>query len=382
MFEQHYDIAHQMFRYLRNELSSEEELIFLHELKKHPEYMKVLESFRNGKQVQSELDFLHNLDVDSAWEKVNPNPVSHTRAKGAKWWAIAASIIFLGLCSFWIWRYQQPDMGLRQLAAAQHILPATDKAELILSDGRAVALHKNASALLEADGTAIFQKEGMLSYQSTQQDHHTRLIYNTLRVPRSGTFRLVLPDGTAVWINANSELRYPVHFAKNERKIYLKGEAYFEVSRDVDRPFKVEVEGTEVEVLGTHFNVRAYGDRVSTTLLEGAVKVQYAQQSVLLEPGQQARSFEDNIEVQQADLTKAVAWKDDIFYFNEDRLVDIMEEISRWYDVEIAYDGKVSDQRYTGSIRRDARLSEVLELIGFTSAVEFKVSGRRVTMKF
>lgn len=381
MSEVPYDIAQQMFRYLRNELSEKEEQDFLVAIRDNPRYMHVLESYRNGRQVQAELDFIQNLDIDEAWEKVNPNPQIPV-SRRPTWWAIAASLVFLLLSGFWVWRYQQPDVH-QSIIASQDILPATDKAQLILSDGRSIALQQDIQEqLTEADGTSIIREGGLLTYHSDLPSKDEPLIYNTLRVPKAGTFRLVLPDGSTVWLNANSELRFPVHFSNQERRIFLKGEAYFEVAKEAHRPFKVQVEGTEVEVLGTHFNVRAYGPQVATTLLEGSVKVEHAQQSVLLVPGQQANSLAHNIQVLPADITKAVAWKDHIFYFKQDRITDIMEEISRWYDVEVVYDGALHDQRYTGSIHRNAKLSEVLDLISFTSAVEFKISGRRVIMKF
>ncbi|HEX3933839.1 MAG TPA: FecR domain-containing protein, partial [Puia sp.] len=208
-------------------------------------------------------------------------------------------------------------------------------------------------------------------------------LYNTITTPRGGQYQITLPDQTKVWLNAESSLRFPTAFAGKDRAVQLTGEAYFEVAADKSKPFLVKAGSTETRVLGTHFNIMAYSDEgpVKTTLLEGAVSMGQEMQSALLQPGEQGQ-FDSNkgiIATRAVNTRAVVAWKDGYYYFDRASMQSVMRQISRWYDVEIVYEGAVPKDEIVGKMPRTAEVSEVLhimELIG----IRFKIEGKKITV--
>ncbi|EOR94312.1 putative anti-sigma factor [Arcticibacter svalbardensis MN12-7] len=238
------------------------------------------------------------------------------------------------------------------------ILPAEYKASLTLGNGKTMEL---------SDQTSLPQMGSGGMY--------------TLTVPKGGTFKLLLHDGTRVWLNASSKLRYPNTFTGSERKVYLEGEAFFEVTKDRSRPFLVMVEGKTIEVLGTSFNVHAYHGKVQATLVEGSIKIINKGRYSFLKPGQEAIITDQHTEVSAVDVKPTIAWKNGEFYFNEDPLPEIMNEISRWYDVQVVYTGNISQGKYTGAISRQATLAEVLEMLEDVTGRSFKIENRMITVQ-
>jgi transmembrane sensor len=222
--------------------------------------------------------------------------------------------------------------------------------------------------------------------QNTKDDMPTKTVYNTIETPKGGQYRIDLPDGTMVWLNAGSSLRYPNRFAGQERKVALTGEAYFEVAKNKQMPFRVVSGKQVVEVLGTHFNINAYTDEASvkTTLLEGSVNVllQETHQSELLNPGQQAvvKYNGSSIVVQPVKVEEAVAWKNGYFMFVDADLESIMRQLARWYDVEVAYEGNLGSLKFGGMVSRSKSIAQTLRILELTGNVRFKVAGRRVTV--
>jgi ferric-dicitrate binding protein FerR (iron transport regulator) len=195
---------------------------------------------------------------------------------------------------------------------------------------------------------------------------------------------MVLPDGSKVWLNAESSLRFPTAFTGNQREVTLTGEAYFEVAKNKEKPFRVEVDGMSINVLGTHFNVNAYLDEnnIRTSLLEGSVKIIKGNLSELLKPGYQAvlNKKQDKIRITDADMDGVMAWKNGLFQFDGADINTIMHEIGRWYNVEIVYSGKVPARTFEGKISRNAELSEVLRILEL-SKVKFSVVGRKIIVQ-
>jgi transmembrane sensor len=381
-----YYTAQLITKYLRGTLNGEENIALQEWLDEKPENRELLESFRESGQVQEELDFFGSLDIETAWERFNKGSgQSRSNWKILRYIAYAAAVILISTFS-WMWLRQSGRLPEKAVQSAAHrydndVLPGNSKAKLVLSDGRTVELEGHPDKLAEKDGTRIVGKDGEIKYNNSRPRAQA-LIYNTLMVPKAGTYRLVLPDGTKIWVNALSELRFPVHFGLKQRKVYLSGEAYFEVAHDAARPFVVEVNGTTVEVLGTHFNVNSYTKTTTTTLLEGSVKVANKTGHQLLVPGQQAEVGE-SIHIQQANINKAIAWKSGDFYFKSDSMTEIMEELSRWYDVDVHFEGGVPDKKgYSGNISRDVNLSEVLEMLSYVSGARFDVKGRTISVRF
>lgn len=266
------------------------------------------------------------------------------------------------------------------------ILPGGEKAVLTLADGSTIILDSAANGLLSNQGAMKVEKlkNGELSYtvngkMITEKDE---AFYNTISTPRGGQYHVTLSDGTEVWLNAASSIRFPVAFIGNERKVTVTGETYFEVAKDAAKPFKVKTEKEQVEVLGTHFNINAYADEpmVKTTLLEGKVKVMSdGMQAAFLLPGQQSGiSANGNITIaNDADLEEAVAWKNGRFQFNSADLKTILRQVSRWYDVDIEYRSKV-DLHFTGQLTRDSDVSKVFEKLALAGEVHFKTEGRKI----
>ncbi len=208
--------------------------------------------------------------------------------------------------------------------------------------------------------------------------------FNTLYNPRGSQMAsVILSDGTKVWLNAESSLKYPVRFTGPERRVEISGEAYFEVARLQGKPFLVSNGKTLVRVLGTHFNVNTYGDngKVIVTLLEGAVKVTNDVSSEMLKPGQQAQVGTDIQLIHKSDTTKALAWKNEVFNFTQTGIAEIMKEMERWYDVKVEYDGAVPDISLSGIIDRNINASKVLEMLEISSGLDFRIEGRKIIVK-
>lgn len=305
---------------------------------------------------------------EEVWNRLSPGRRS-VKLVTVKRVAIAASIILcfsLGLY-FMIGRNTLPLTAKTEL---KDILPGGNKAMLTLADGTVVNLDDAKNGQIASQNGIVIRKakNGQLEYIIKEIPNASVTGSNTISTPRGGQYQVSLPDGTKVWLNAATTLKYPYAFAKNERVVELNGEAYFEVSKDQTRPFRVKTDGQTVEVLGTHFNINAYKDEaaVKTTLLEGAVKVSNASGGVNLHPGEQSKLNINTAKLivdQEIDIDKEMAWKNNIFSFDNDDLQSIMRQISRWYDVDVVYQGKISTEKYVGEIPRNSNLAEVFKIL-------------------
>ncbi|SMD12465.1 FecR family protein [Pedobacter nyackensis] len=273
----------------------------------------------------------------------------------------------------------------------QDIAPGGNKAVLTLADGRTINLSDAVNGnLAEQAGIAITKNEdGKLTYTAGKVNVNHPVSYNTIATPVGGQYQVNLPDGTKVWLNAASSLKFPTSFAKlKERKVELTGEAYFEVTHSRDLPFVVKSGKQELSVLGTHFNINSYPDEgaIRTTLLQGSVIVrnlekvknkQLGKDSVLLKPEQQA-SLKDVFSVKVVDVEGVTAWKDGNFLFNDTDLKDIMKQVSRWYNVSVDYDEIPKNRFFTGFISRNVNLSRVLEMLEVTGNIQFKIEDKTI----
>ncbi|MEO6733937.1 MAG: FecR domain-containing protein [Ferruginibacter sp.] len=268
------------------------------------------------------------------------------------------------------------------------IAPGGNKAVLTLADGSAIVLDSAANGTISSQGKIKVQKldNGLLAYSidGRQVAENDEAFFNTIYTPRGGQYQVTLADGTRVWLNAASSIRFPVMFTGTERRVEITGEAYFEVAKNRSMPFIVNASSSEIEVLGTHFNVNAYDDEslTKTTLLEGSVKVKKDSYSKLLVPGQQVQmNKRGELKVLNgADLEEVVAWKDGLFIMKRADIGSVMRQIARWYDVEIVYQGAIPAGRISGDMPRNMNLSKmlkVMELIG----VHFIIEGNKVIVK-
>lgn len=308
-------------------------------------------------------------------KKAVPARVLPMRWKWLPWVAAAFIIVAAGT-----YLLRQPEKQERTTAVLP-LPPAGNKALLTLGNGTVVDLNATTDgAIVEQGGTTVNKQQALLIYDAGSGGAQPAI--NKLSVPRGGKYRLILPDGTKVWLNAASELQFPTAFPGAERLVELDGEGYFEVAADADQPFIVKTAGHRVEVLGTHFNVKAYRDEstINTALLEGSVKIVTASgSSSLLKPGDLAKvATDNNISItRNADLGQAVAWKEGFFAFRDADIAVILREISRWYDVDINYEGAVTRRRFTGKVSRSYSLAETLSILE-ASDLHFRQEGKKI----
>lgn len=282
------------------------------------------------------------------------------------------------------------DQVATDASITSQVQPAGPRATLILGDGRRVALDSGASLALTANGVAVRSLAGTQLQYTDELVTGDQSAIHTLQTPRSGVFQVTLSDGTVVWLNADSRLTYPIRFAES-RQVVLQGEAYFEVAKDHHRPFQVTVLGTNgekpttVDVLGTHFNVKAYpgaGD-IRTTLLEGAVRVRHGGSNKVLKPGQQATvrntRSDDEIQVKQVAAQEAVDWRDGFFRADDIPASELIAEIGRWYDVQFLWDTPVLETRMMLIIGRSEGIDQTLRLLEQSGiGLRFERDGRHI----
>jgi transmembrane sensor len=302
--------------------------------------------------------------------------------------AAAAVLVVLASIAIYFTIRSTNELTAKVANPVEEILPGTDKAILTLADGRKVMLDKNTSTLLLDSLAGIRIKKtakGELVYEALDVKGIAASLnaFNTIETPRGSQYKVILPDGSNVWLNASSSLKYPVIFSGNKRNVELAGEAYFEVAKNKEMPFVVHTQTQDVQVLGTHFNINAYPDETETktTLLEGKVLVSKGTESKMMRPGDQvvnanqSRALELSI---LTDATESIAWKNGLFLFNHNDLHTIMHQISRWYDVEVGYEGDFRKQYYSGTISKFGKVTDVLKTMELTGSVKFKIVGRRI----
>ena len=373
---------------------------------KRTEAEELLDKYANGNCTEEELSILHtwyleqSLDaleisaeeVEMAKQKVwNSLPIHETSvsrtvklfpSKLIKRIAVAAvAVLSLSLGYYFIqknqWNLDKP------IAKHEQILPGGNKAVLTLADGTTVDLNHVQNGLLsQSNGTNIVKAaDGKIVYNNNASETKS-VAWNTLSIPAGGYYNIILSDGTVVWLNAKSSLKYPTEFTGKERIVELNGEGYFEVAHRNNQPFKVITEHQTVEVLGTHFNINAYPDEQSTTttLLEGSVKVSASGIQKILSPNQQARLKDGSISVTPCNAENTIDWVNNDFIFDNEDLSSIMRKISRWYNVEVSYPSHLANLEFTGSISRSKNITQVLKIMELTGMVNFKVEGRRITV--
>ncbi len=300
--------------------------------------------------------------------------------------AVAAALILAIGIYWWSGIRETNKMAMKnnmQLTPVADLPPGGNKAILTLGDGSNIILDSAGNGNLASQGNTNITKSGtgQLIYKSNNKAAEA-VVYNTVTTPKGGQYHIVLPDGSKVWLNAASSLRFPTSFVGKDRRVEITGEVYFEVAHNAKMPFIVKANETEIAVLGTHFNVMAYADEkvMKTTLLEGSVKVSKAGKSAMLAPGQQARlsTSSENIRVlDNIDTDKEMAWKTGYFQFEDDNLESIMRQVSRWYDVDITYEGNASREHFTGRLPRNANVSKVLKILSL-SGVKFRIEGKSI----
>jgi ferric-dicitrate binding protein FerR (iron transport regulator) len=353
--------------------------------------------------------------------EVNDALKATSKRSWMRWTPLAAAVVVIVFASIWLLKPKPATTtnGTEQQVPMAATIPAGgNKATLTLADGTVIDLDKAGNGTIATEGkTKVNKKEdGQLEYKSTTGTRQSAITYNLLNTPRGGQYQLILPDGSKVWLNAASSIKYPTAFSGNERRVEVTGETYFEIARNIDKPFKVFVfpppggsrgasgRGGEIEVVGTHFNINAYGDEqpIVTTLLEGKIKISpievvskpSASEDInnpkpktinykLLNPGEEAQiSDKADIKVRKnVDTESAVAWMKGFFDFHNANIKTVMSQVSRWYNVDVQYKGSVPGQTFEGNIDRNIPLNELLTLLQQMGATKFTIEGRTVKVQ-
>ncbi|QEH42456.1 FecR domain-containing protein [Chitinophaga sp. XS-30] len=281
-------------------------------------------------------------------------------------WAAAIAAVLVSLGGYFL--LSTPAGNSTDLASADsvNIMPARGVTMLTLADGTQVPLDSFHNGMVaQQNGTSVVLSNGQLRYEEGAEGQQANS-FNTITTPKGQQFQIALPDGSAVWLNAGSSIRFPTVFSGNERRVAVTGEAYFEIRQDAQHPFIATLRnGDEVVVLGTKFNINAYDNEshVYTTLLEGSVRVQAGNDRKVLQPGQQARSGSGDLKVLNVDAEKALAWKDGAFDFEDVPLAEAMRQIERWYDIDVVIeDGVPVDAPFYGQVSRKMSLNNLIRL--------------------
>ncbi|MDH7460637.1 FecR domain-containing protein [Chitinophagaceae bacterium 26-R-25] len=377
--------------------ASQSEKLELAELSVQPEHEQRLtellgegwDTFISREDVFSEGESTNILNkaIESHRESAEVLPITRKSKHQLSWVKYAAAIILIcGVSAYW-WianRNIKNNIADNHSEAIAQIKPGGDKAILTLADGRTINLDSAANGNLASQAGVQIRKlaSGQIAYEISSA-HNEKVVWNTISTPKGGQYQLTLPDGTKVWLNAASSLRFPTAFTGKERRVEITGEGYFEVEHNAEKPFYVSVGKTDVKVLGTHFNVMAYDDEEAKqiTLLEGSVLVSQASDNAKLIPGQQARVAANINVTDNVDLEQVIAWKNGAFVFGDSMSVEeVMRQIARWYDVDVVFRHKINGH-IGGSVSRNANISDVLKILELTGAVKFEIAGRKVIVQ-
>ena len=299
----------------------------------------------------------------------------------------AIFVVVASLATFFLFRKTFKNSEMVSRHESLPIVPGKNQAVLKLGAGKSILLEEVADGLITMNdkATGFEKKNGLLVATADGKALNDPININMLETPKGGQYQVALPDGSRVWLNASSRLFFPTVFKQGERKVRLLGEAYFEVKSDKEHPFIIETsKGASLRVLGTSFNVNAYEDdaQETTTLLTGSLQVTHSQSQALLKPGQQAIvNAKEIVDVREVETSYAVAWKEGNFMFNREPIKEVMNKIARWYDVEVIYQGPVTETRFWGTVSRFSQVSDVLNMLEATGRVHFNIEGRRIYVK-
>lgn len=374
------------------------------------DFLKQVEKYLNGSASAEEINtienyysiFSNNPDITDSLDENEINTLKATLRQKIdnkidlaqkrtvpihrkKYFQYAASILLVSLLSLFVankLRHKPVELQVQN----HDLAPGGNKATLTLADGSKINLNsiKN-GALTVQPGAHVIKQSGQLSYKvAANNSSSVQISYNTLTTPKGGQYQLTLADGTRVWLNAASSLKFPTVFAGSERVVELTGEAYFEVVHNSKQPFKVKTSGQTVQDIGTQFNVNAYADEdaAATTLVEGSVKIYDAKGQTMMKPGQQYLLKANGVPEVKSDVNieEVTAWKTGMFQFNNANIQTIMRQIARWYDIEVEYKGSAPNYTYHGKISRNSNASQVLKILEL-SGINFTIEGRKIIVK-
>ncbi|MBN9382658.1 MAG: FecR domain-containing protein [Chitinophagaceae bacterium] len=389
----HSDLKYLMDKYLNNTLTAEENQRLKHLLQQREHLdslgQMILADLRQRQPGEEEDEPVRSAILEKLETKMTLLedsqiiPIRQTRKRTWGWLA-AASILLLAAGTWFYFRHdthQQPQLAAKPIPQKK-ISPGANKATLTLADGSEIQLDDSNKGNIATQGgiKVIKLDNGVLAYNGKNTTGES--MYNTIRTPRGGQYEIVLPDGTHAWLNSASTLRFPTSFTGPRREVTLTGQGYFEVTKNKEHPFIVHTNLTDINVLGTSFDIMAYEDEpeINTTLVEGAVTVRHKSSEQTLKPGEQSHLdlTSQSMSIRKPDVEEVIAWKNGKFQFGRSDIKTIMRQIARWYDVEIQYNGDLSGLRLSGVLSRKGDVTELLDALQETGDVHFKTENNKI----
>jgi transmembrane sensor len=383
--EQANRIAYLVAGYIRNTLSEKERDELDEWICASDENMQLFEKLTDERNIEKGIKWMESVNTEQALKKtkqsINFNETSTKRIwKRLLPYAVAASVIIIaGILILNSVGKKTDSNGIIRTTDAD-ILPGSNNATLTFQDGKTITLATGSNDTSINEQIKILRQKGEIVY--TKKETNEPMAYHTLTIPRGGQYKLTLPDGTKVWMNSESSIRYPVAFDEGERKVFITGEAYFEVAKDKKKPFRVVVNEIIVEALGTAFNINAYSNEpfFSATLVEGSILVSNGKTENMLKPGQQAKISATVYKIDVVETNDIIAWKNNLFRFTNTSLDEIMRQVERWYDTEVVYESAPPDHFNLTDVSRDVPVSKLLHVLELTKRVHFKIENNKITV--
>ena len=377
--KQAYRTAYLIAGFLKRTLTEAEKVELDEWILASDENMILFEKMTDEKNIAQANLWFNKMNIA---EELQKTKLKINTKKPVRFWKYTMAAAVLAAVIIGIYLYQnsaknnneKPTIAVKK----QDIMPGSNLATLTLDNGKVIELGSNGADTTINGQVKVLRKDGQLIYDPGQATAN-EIVYHTLNVPRKGQYKVTLPDGSKVWLNSESSIRYPASFSEKERKVFVTGESFFEVAKDKDKPFRVVSGDITIEALGTQFNVNSYNNEpfFSTTLVEGSVLVTKGTAENILKPGQQAQLTASDFQIVSANTDEVVAWKNNQFKFKDTPLDAIMRQIERWYDADVEYKDQVT-LHMNATIGRDVPVSELLKIFEETNQVHFKIEGKKI----
>ncbi|MDY5489412.1 MAG: DUF4974 domain-containing protein [Butyricimonas virosa] len=385
MTKKYIRIAELIYKDKIGELSEREKNELLAWLEESDFNRQIFDELAKGSSLSRSYDEYRNIHREQVWNAIEKQIVPQGRRLSLQWMEYAASVMILVVAGWFIFQMSDNGDTIQEGKKVARITPGTQKAILHLDNGEQLVLADNNTVVVEDSLSGkIEQVDKSLVYQTESTVKEER--FNVLEIPNGGEFQVTLADGTKVCLNAGTKLTYPIAFVGKERRVHLEGEGYFEVKRDENKPFIVEINGMEVKVLGTSFNLRSFAadNRSTATLISGKIEVKTSLRRVELSPNQQADLLvgENKLDVREVDAAVYSAWTKGRFVFRRERLETILDDVSRWYNVTVFYEqSSAKDILFSGIMERYADISKTLEMLEKTGKVSFIIDEQKIIVR-
>lgn len=385
MTKKYIRIAELIYKDKIGELTGQEKQELLGWLEESDFNRQIFDELAKGSSLSRSYAEYRNVHREQVWNKIEKQIAPQRPRLSLRWIGYAASVMILVVAGWFAFQMSDNKDSVQEGKKVARITPGTQKAILHLDNGEQVVLADNNTVIVEDSLSGkIEQVDKTLVYQTESTVKEERL--NVLEIPNGGEFQVTLADGSRVWLNAGTKLTYPIAFVGKERRVHLDGEGYFEVVRDENQPFIVEINGMEVKVLGTSFNLRSFAadNRSTATLVSGKIEVKTPTRHVELSPNQQADLVvgENKLDVREVDAVVYGAWTKGKFVFRRERLETILDDVSRWYNVTVFYEqSRVKEILFSGIVERYADISETLKMLEKTGKVSFIVDEQKIIVR-